>query len=300
MTRLALLADIHGNLPALEAVIADMQPFQVDQVVVAGDTVNWGPFSRAALAAVMERGWAIIRGNNALYALDWETPRMPAHWRSFTLPAYLREQLGDAGMSTLACLPDTLSLRFPDAPSLRIAHGIPGDHWTAIFPGSADDEVRAWLGDIVEDTVVAAHSHIPMHRCVDRWQIFNPGSVGVPLDGDKRGGYMVIDGDNAGWRLVAHRRVAYDDAPLFAQFERDGFVERCGITASLVIEEFRQARLQVLPYINWKAERHPDAPESDALLAEFLSLDDWRPYMPRAYRDLDGSTIGLVRYCFSD
>ena len=49
MTRLAILADIHGNLPALEAVMADMAPYQVEHVVVAGDLVNWGPFSAVVI-----------------------------------------------------------------------------------------------------------------------------------------------------------------------------------------------------------------------------------------------------------
>lgn len=291
MTRLAVLADIHGNMPALEAVMADMARFRVDQVVVAGDTVNWGPFSREALEAATQRGWAVIRGNNALYALDWQTRRMPSHWAAFTLPDYLREQLGEKGMRTIACLPDTLSLRFADAPAVRVVHGIPGDHWTAIFPESPVQEVRQWLREVEEDTVIAAHSHIPLARQVDRWRIFNPGSVGVPLDGDRRASYMILDGDWQGWRLAAHRRVAFDYAPIFARFERDGFVERCGITGSLVIEEFRTARLQVHPWQMWKRQHHPQAEESDEMLRAFLALDDARAYMPRSYRDLESRIV---------
>ena len=94
MTRLAVLADIHGNLPALQAVIDDMAQYAVDHVVVAGDSVNWGPFSRQVLEIISERRWAVIRGNNAYYALDFGTCRAPEHWKSFTLPIFLREQLG--------------------------------------------------------------------------------------------------------------------------------------------------------------------------------------------------------------
>ena len=90
MTRLAVLADIHGNLPALEAVSMDMAQFEVDHVVVAGDSVNVGPFSREVLKLVSERNWATIRGNNAFYVLDYQTPRMPEHWSAFTLPPWLR------------------------------------------------------------------------------------------------------------------------------------------------------------------------------------------------------------------
>ena len=61
MTRLAVLADIHGNLTALQAVMDDMAQFDVDQVVVAGDSINWGPFSREVLEIITARNWAIVR-----------------------------------------------------------------------------------------------------------------------------------------------------------------------------------------------------------------------------------------------
>ena len=63
MTRLAIVADIHGNLPALEAVIKDMVQYQVDQVIVAGDVVGFGPFSEAVLERITELRWPVIRGS---------------------------------------------------------------------------------------------------------------------------------------------------------------------------------------------------------------------------------------------
>ena len=205
MIRLAVLADIHGNLPALQAVMADMARFDIDRVAVAGDSVNWGPFSRQVLEIATRLGWALIRGNNELYALDYHTGRAPAHWSSFTLPPFLRDQLGDAWVGRLAMLPDTLQLRFRDAPPLRVLHGIPGDHWQAITPATPATQVSDWLAGIGEGAVIAAHSHIAMTRHVAGWQIFNPGSVGVPLDGELSASYMILAGDECGWQLEAHR-----------------------------------------------------------------------------------------------
>ncbi len=286
MTRLAVLADIHGNLPALEAVLADMQRFAVHQALVAGDTVNWGPFSRETLEIVTQRRWAVVRGNNEFYALDFDTVRAPAHWSRFTLPPMLREQLGEDGLWLLACQPDTLSLRFPDAPPLRIVHGIPGDPWRAIFPQTAETVIAAWLDSVTESTVVCAHSHIALERHVGRWQLFNPGSVGVPLDGERSASYMIIEGAEDGWQLLAHRRINYDMQPIFAAFARMEYAERGGNIARLAIEEFRSARLQVYPYLRWKQTHSPHAPDSPALLDEFMNVDDTRPYLPPEYRDV--------------
>ena len=284
MTRLAVLADIHGNLPALQAVIADMAQFNVDHVAVAGDSVNCGPFSRETLELVTSRNWALIRGNNAFYALDHGTERAPANWADFTLPAYLREQLGAGWLNVLACLPDTLSLRFLDAAPVRVVHGIPGDPWTAISPKSSASQIRSWLRDVAEDTVICAHCHIPMERRVDRWHIVNPGSVGAPLDGDKRASYVILEGDHAGWRLWQHRRVGYDCAAIFDAFQRQRFVERCGVTARLIIDEFRTARLQLYPYKIWKDHCHPGQADSLALYDAFMALDDKSAYVPAMYR----------------
>ncbi len=294
MTRLAVLADIHGNLPALQTVIDDMAQYAVDQVVVAGDSINWGPFSREVMEVIWERRWPVIRGNNELYLLDYETERAPAHWSRFTMPPYLHDQLGHGWVNFIAALPDTLQLRFRDAPPIRVCHGIPGDPWTAITPQSSVAQIRRWLRDISERAVIGAHSHIALERHADDWLIFNPGSVGVPLDGEHSASYMILDGSENGWQLAAHRRLPIDVTPLLDEYERTNFVERCGVTAQLVIEEFRTARLQLAAYIEWKQKRHAGKEDSLKLLREFRELDDLAPYIPPAYR---GLTSALYRDC---
>ena len=289
MTRLAVFADIHGNLPALQAVIDDMAQFGADHVVVAGDNINWGPFSRQVLEVIADRRWAAIRGNNAYYALDFATGRAPEHWRSFTLPRFLREQLGDAWLNVIACQPDTLSLRFPDAPPIRVFHGIPGDPFVSINPLSTPSETERWLQHVQEETIIAAHSHIAMERQMGRWRIFNPGAVGVPLDGDVSASYMILRGDEHGWELERHRRIPFDTAALLAEFERLRFVEKCGVTASLIIDEFLTARLRVYPWQRWKRRYHPDAEDSFELLEQFNDLDDLGEFIPAEYRDLDSA-----------
>ena len=125
-----------------------------------------------------------------------------------------------------------------------------------------------------------------MERHVGGWHIFNPGSVGVPLDGEHSASYMILDGDSDGWTLAAHRRVPFDLAPLLAEYERQDFVARCGVTGALIIAEFRTARLQVLPYLNWKESHYPDRDDNLELLQEFLGLDEQDDYLPPEYRGL--------------
>lgn len=290
MTRLAVLADIHGNLPALEAVCADLERQRpaVDRVVVAGDSINWGPFSAQVLERVTRAGWAVIRGNHEHYLLDYDTPRAPAAWRdraTFPLPLWLRRQLAGRWHTAIAAWPDTLCLRFPDAPPVRVVHGSPRSVWEGIYPDPdhlPDAAVEPMLAGVEEETVVVAHTHLPTDRRVGRQRILNPGPVGVPLDGRFSASYLLLDGDADGWRPT-FRRVPFDRAPLFAEFARQGFVEECGVVGRLVVEEFATARLAIVPFYRWCADYHPGEPPSLALLESFAAVDRWQ-YTPPPFR----------------
>lgn len=285
MTRLAVLADIHGNLPALQAVAADLAAGDVDHVVVAGDVISWGPFSAAVVEEILRAGWAVIRGNAEFYLLDYETPRAPAAWSDrsqFSGLALLREQLAGPRQDRIAAWPDALSLRYPDAPPVRVVHGSPRSPWEGLSPITPDDEIETMLAGVEESTVIAAHIHQIVDRTIGRWRILNPGSVGVPLDGLFSASYLLLEADGSGWR-AAFRRVPFDYAPLFAEFERQRLVARCGPIGHLIIQEFRTARTQVVPFLSWRAARHPGTPITWTLLDEFMTVDPWE-YIPPLFR----------------
>jgi len=287
MTRLAILADIHGNLPALEAVLADLAAFPVAGVVVAGDLINWGPFSAAVVARAVSERWAIIWGNNEFYLLDYDTPRAPAAWADptqYAMLPWLRHQLAGPLHARIAAWPDTLSVCPPDAPPLRILHGSTRSNSEGIIPEVGETELAIVLAGVAEETVVAAHTHLPLDRRIGRWHILNPGSVGVPLQGELVASYLLLDGDSSGWRGT-FRRVPIDNAALFAAFAATGFVAECGVVGELVIDEFRTARLQVLPFLEWRRATCPTAPFDAATLARFRASDPL-PYTSPAYRDI--------------
>ena len=287
VTRVAVLADIHGNLPALEAVLADLAQFPVDQVIVAGDVINWGPFSAQVTERVLAADWAVIRGNHEYYLLDYGTPRAPALWNDLdhfsTLP-WLRRQLAGRLHSRIASWPDTITLRPPDAPPLRVVHGTPRSPWEPIYPWMSTEELGGILDGVEEETIVTAHIHLPFDQRFDRWHIVNPGSVGLPLDGTWEASYLILDGDADGWRAT-FRRVPFSNEAVFAEFARQGFVEECGVIGELIVEEFRSSDLQIVPFLRWRAAVCPDAPFSPATLAAFRALPDRKEYLAARFRE---------------
>jgi predicted phosphodiesterase len=296
MPRLAILADIHGNLPALEAVLTDLARYRVDQVIVAGDVINWGPFSAQVMARVAGDGWIAVRGNNEDYLLDYDTPRAPPEWSDrsqWGMLAWLRAQLAGRWHAAIAAWPDSLCLRYPDAPPIRVVHGSPRSNSEPLYPQAANAELAQRLAGVSEPTVIAAHTHLPMHRLVPgrlpgggsssrAWQLLNPGSVGVPLAGRHHASYLLLDGSLDGWRPT-FRTVPIDPGPVLAEFERQRFADHCGIVAHFVLAEFRHARLELSPFLRWRRAACPDAPFTPALLEAYQRIDPL-PYVLEPYR----------------
>ncbi|MCL5995437.1 MAG: hypothetical protein M1546_05200 [Chloroflexi bacterium] len=138
------------------------------------------------------------------------------------------------------------------------------------------------LAHAEETTVIAAHTRIALDRVVDRWHIVNPGSVGIPLDGDFSASYMILESSPSGWRATL-RRVPFDCGPVFKEFERQRFVEQCGVVGQLIVQEFKTARLQLLPLLYWRNATCPDHPLDAQLLFAFQHVDA-REYLPLAYQ----------------
>jgi predicted phosphodiesterase len=278
MTRLAVLNDIHGNLPALDAVIEDMAHYAPDAVVVAGDLINLGPFSTEVLERVFARDWAVIRGNHEFYLLNYDTPRAPEHWRHYTTPGWLRRTIPAPLQRRIAALPDTLMLVYPDAPPLRVVHGYPDTPWDGMYPNTPDEEVLSHYQDVEEEMIVCGHIHLTQERHLHQngrsWQIANAGSLGVPLNGRPgEAPYMLLDGDAHGWQ-VTYLQVGYDLTPLLDALESDAYRDVHGAYAALYTEEFRTARLRIWPFNQWRAQRYPGMPPTQAMTDEFLALGD--------------------------
>lgn len=284
MTKLAILSDIHGNLPALEAVISDLKNFEVDHVVVPGDVINFGPFSRQVAELVIEKGWAVMRGNNEYFLIDYGTPRAPAEWSDpiqFAPTAWLNRQFDQKLQTLIASWPDTLNLRFKDAPPIQVFHGTPGSPWDSIYSTLTEAEIEKLLCNIEADYVICGHTHLSMDRQSGRWRIFNPGSVGIPLDGMFSASYMLLEGHEQGWNST-FRRIPFDYEPIFEEFERSGYNRECGPIGRLTVEVYKTAR-PMFGFLKWRDTQKPGELITEALLDEYLSTANWWDFAHPAY-----------------
>jgi predicted phosphodiesterase len=227
---LALLYDVHGNLAALEAVLADARAQGADSFFLGGDYALFGPYPRETVERLRELEPATwIRGNvDRWTAHPDEAPDHPMPQGAI---AACRELLGEQLVAELGALPEQLVID-----GTRYCHGSPVSDVRSFLPEPAPDEPELLEG-VTERRVVFGHTHLPFARIgPDGVELINPGSVGIPLDGDTRGAYAVVHHDGE----VEHRRVEYDAAASAAAL-RERFD---AVFAEVVARRIENARLE--------------------------------------------------------
>lgn len=179
--RVGLISDLHGNLEALEAVLAELERDRLDQLVCLGD-LTVGPQGPETLALVRRLGCPVVQGNWDAWLAEGIPPLRGDHGRKLVEQGeWWTEQLSPADLKYLGELPSTLELEL-DGGGLLCFHGSPRSHSDAIHFGTTDDELEALL-DGREATILAGgHTHMQLLRPYGRSLFLNPGSVGLPFE----------------------------------------------------------------------------------------------------------------------
>lgn len=272
--KIAIISDIHGNMPALETATEALHRWQPDIVVVNGDVVNRGPCSLACWQFVQAQaqtsGWQVLKGNHEDYVLDCAAAAVDGHDPAFQIKQYAHwtYQQMNGQAATLAALPDSFSLTAPDGRALRAVHASMQDNRTGIYPDTTDEEIRRLIAP-APAVFVTAHTHRPLVRQVDDTLVVNIGSVGSPFDEDRRLSYGRFTWTpSQGWQVEISRLV-YD----WQQTERDyvtsGFLEHGGPLAQLMLVEHRKSRGLIH---RWAARYQEAVLRGDLTLAQSVRL----------------------------
>jgi predicted phosphodiesterase len=197
---IACIYDVHGNLPALEAVLADAREQGARRFILGGDYALFGgwPAETVALLHALEPAlW--IRGNGERWTADpAAAPDDPVVQGAI---AAARAALGHGLVAELADLAERA-----EHEDTLICHGSPPSDVRSFLPQPADDEAELLAG-VSQARVLFGHTHLPFRRISTTGgiELVNPGSVGLPFDGDPRAAYALIHPD----RSIEHRRVPY-------------------------------------------------------------------------------------------
>ncbi|THD59443.1 MAG: metallophosphoesterase [Bradyrhizobium sp.] len=176
--RIAILADIHGNVLALEAVLANLEHRNVDQIVNLGDCVSGPLWPRETAELLMRFNWPTIRGNHDRWVTDWPAEK---HYPS---DSFAFRALDSVQLAWLRALPPTRDLGDgifachgrPDDDTAYLLENVEGDRLVPARRTQVTERVRA----VTSRFVLCAHSHIPGAAAAGDKMVINPGSVGLP------------------------------------------------------------------------------------------------------------------------
>jgi predicted phosphodiesterase len=253
----AVIADLHGNLPATEAVLADLARVQPDRVIIGGDLVNRGPQSRAVLERIAPLGWETISGNHDTWLASLARgERLPEGWETpWWTPVRLAvADLTSAWAEWLERLPFSLRVELPGAAPALIVHGSPRDNREGMGRMRSDEQVREALAGVEEKTVIGAHIHYPYEREVDGTQVIVVGAVGCPFNGDLNAQYGLFTWEETRWRFE-RRSVPYDHEPVFAAWRDNSYLDDGSLASALMLLEYRTARTHYVPFWEWALAR---------------------------------------------
>lgn len=208
--RIAIISDVHGNLTALDAVLADLRQQRPDVVFHGGDLPYGGSNPAEVLDCIIHEGWKGVLGNtdemlwdvSARPALEAPAPKLKSLFRilfGVCGPA-TTQMIGPSRLAWLRALPPELRHE-----NLVLMHASPGNLWRAPMDMADDAELDGTYKQLNAEVIVYCHIHRPFIRKIGAMTVCNMGSVGSPYDGDPRASYLLIDDGQP-----AIRRVEYD------------------------------------------------------------------------------------------
>ncbi len=251
--RLAFLADIHGNLPALEAVVSDLVKQGVDAVYLLGDQVNRCPWSSEVVDMMVDRGWPAIYGNHEKVLCIMARQHQPGRFdnrQRFPDLRWTLDHLSRSQLDILCGLPAERRLEFDALPPIRLVHGVPGNPFRGFFLEAQEQQVRTDLASIQEPVIVCAHTHQPLHRTVDVKVILNGGSVGIPYNNDPRAQYLLLDLAGNKW-IPTYRRVSYPVERVRQAFHKTGMYAYYGPLAEISLRTVETAQPWTSDFAHW-------------------------------------------------
>ncbi len=235
-SRVAAIYDVHGNLPALEAVLADLESVNLDLIVVGGDVVA-GPMPAEVLDRLAELGESIcfVRGNAdrevvAAYDEGRYADALDAADPAERAAAYAASKIDRAHRDLLASFAERLVVEVEGVGQVLFCHGSPRNDEEIVTAATPEGRLREMLAGVDQNLVVCGHTHAQFDRHVGGKRVVNAGSVGMPYQGKPVGAFwFLLKADS-----VSPRRSNYDLDRAVGRIRATGYPEAEGMAQVLL------------------------------------------------------------------
>jgi len=258
--RFAVIADIHGILPALEAFLRELSSQSVAGLIVAGDMVG-GPQPVEVLRQLRDFPCSMIRGNWENYLLRLASGDAPEEWRSRNQFAFMRwnyEHVDGVALDFLRSLPEQQCIELSGSKTIRVVHGSPGSVSELIFPNRDIARLDRALEQVSEPVVIFGHTHEPWTMERNGKLALNPGSLGMSFDGRQCGTYAMLDWDGQKWSAEICR-LDYEFERLRQAYVESGLLERGGAIARCCLMSAERGVNYLPPLLDYAYQKTEEA-----------------------------------------
>ena len=227
--RLAVLSDIHGNIPALDKALEEIDRIGVDGFIVAGDMAA-GPQPEQVIERLRDLNCRMIRGNNEEYLIKLAAEDAPGWWHTARQFAFIRwnfRQLRAETIAFLKSLPEQIVITMPGLEPIRVVHGSPRSISELVYPEKDITLLDIALDMVPENVLVFGHTHEPWQMVRNGKLALNPGSVSGTLNGKLGGSYAILTSGEGQWSVDLHD-LHYDISLARKAFIETGLLEAGG------------------------------------------------------------------------
>jgi putative phosphoesterase len=271
--KIAVLSDIHGNLPALQGITSELEQLDLEAIVAAGDYIG-GPKSNEVISLLRSFNCIMIIGNMDIDLLRFAKGKAPEAWstiKQYGLIRWTFEHIYPENLNYLDSLPQTLTVDFEGVPSIRVVHGSPRDPYESIYPDRDQEVLETALLQTVEDVLVCGHIHIPWQANLHGKLVMNPGAVSAPLNGDVSAQYALLHLIDGKWS-VEHRAIGYDLTQIRKDYHESGLLEAGGAVSRAFLRSCETGKDFAKAFLDFAYELAKNSGHDDI---EYFPDDVW-------------------------
>lgn len=259
--KIAIIADIHANIHALDAVLADIIRRQVDEIIVNGDLVNRGPNNLDVLQRLHDEEYTFIMGNHDDLIRLWSTrdPQLPAEWFDdpfWSAIAISAAEVAESGYNDfLASMKMQHRINLDGMPEILITHGSPRHYRDGYAPYSPEEIFTYTIENAPADIYIGSHTHRAWQGRYGGKIFLNTGAVGTPFNRDPRAQYLILEERDSDWHFE-FCAVDYDRQAALDEFSRNGYLKNGGLSGYIFREELKYSRPIFDPFYRWAVKEN--------------------------------------------
>ena len=271
--KLAILSDIHGNLPALKSILVSMEKIAPDAIIVAGDLIG-GPDFNETTSLLENLGSLMILGNMDLDLLKFIDGDFSHEKRASRQWGFMRWHARNADNKTIDLLrelPVQREVVLQGIPPILVVHGSPRSPYESLFPDKKLERLVAASNCISQPVLICGHIHVQWSRQISGRLFINPGAVSASLQGDQLSRFSILHYEQESW-TVEPKAIEYDVGELRTRYRESGLLEAGGAVSKAFLMICETGRDVAKPFYHFVLKK---ANKTELGSNEFISDEIW-------------------------